>query len=108
MRLSTTQEIPGFRIVAVHGLAEGSVVQSKHLGRDIAAGLKSLVGGEIRGYSEMLQEARSEARNRMKRAAEQQGANAVVGVRYTTSAIAQNMSELLAYGTGVTIVPSDA
>jgi len=108
MKLSTTQEIPGFRIVAVHGLAEGSVVQSKHFGRDIAAGLKSLVGGEIRGYSEMLQEARSEARKRMIEAASQQGGNAVVGVRYTTSAIAQSMSELLAYGTAVTIVPIDA
>lgn len=108
MKLTTTQEIPGFRIVAVHGLAEGSVVQSKHVGRDIAAGLKSLLGGEIRGYSEMLQEARSKARGRMKDAAAKQGANAIVGVRYTTSAIAQSMSELLAFGTAVTIVPIDA
>lgn len=105
MFLSTTDSIPGHRITHVHGVAEGNVVKSKHIGRDIAAGLKSIVGGEIRGYSEMMTDARKEAKERMVIEAKSRGANAIVTVRYTTSAISQGMSELLAYGTAVTIEP---
>lgn len=105
MLLSTTDTLPGHRIVQVHDVVEGNVVRSKHIGRDIAAGLKSIVGGEIGGYSEMLSEARDQAKRRMVQAARAQGANAVVQMRYTTSAIQQGMSELLAYGTAVTVEP---
>jgi uncharacterized protein YbjQ (UPF0145 family) len=79
----------------------GNVVQSKHIGRDIMAGLKSIVGGEIRGYTEMLTEARNIATDRMIEQATMLGADAIVGVRYTTSAIVDGASELLVFGTAV-------
>ena len=101
MRISTTDSIPGAEITSVVGVVTGNIVHSKHIGRDIMAGLKSIVGGEIAGYSEMLTEARQKAIERMKVDARQKGADAVVNVRFTTSAIAQSMCELLAYGTGV-------
>lgn len=101
MLLATTHELSGYEIVQVLGLVEGNVVQSKHIGRDIAAGFKGLFGGEIRGYSEMLTEAREKAKGRMIDQAEQMGADAIVGMCYTTSEIMQSMCEVLAYGTAV-------
>lgn len=98
-----TEAVPGRRIVRCLGLVEGSIVKSKHIGRDIMAGLKTLVGGELRGYTELMQQARDEAVNRMLESAAELGANAIVNVRYTTSAIMQNASEILVYGTAVTI-----
>lgn len=101
--ITNTPNIEGYKIVATLGLVTGNVVKSKHIGRDIMAGLKTIVGGEICGYTEMLTEARREAQDRMLAEAKSLGGNAVVNVRFTTSAIAQGMSELLAYGTAVKI-----
>ena len=103
MILTTTSEIQNYTIIETIGLVSGNMVQSKHVGRDIMAGLKTLVGGEISGYTEMLIEARQQAQERMIKDAVDQGANAILNVRYTTSAIAQGMSELLVYGTAVKI-----
>lgn len=101
MKAYTTETVAGYIVEESLGIVTGNVVQSKHIGRDIMAGFKSLVGGEIKGYSEMLIEARSLATERMLEEARRMGASAVVNVRYTTSSIAQGMSEILAYGTAV-------
>ncbi|MGF1727905.1 YbjQ family protein [Photobacterium nomapromontoriensis] len=101
MLLVTTPDIPGTIIKDVVGTVSGNVVQSKHVGRDIMAGFKSIFGGEIRGYTEMLTEARQEATRRAIAEAEALGADAIVNVRYTTSAIMQGASEILVYGTAV-------
>jgi len=102
MIIMTVNEIPG-RTHEVLGLVKGSVVQSKHVGRDIAAGLKTIVGGEIRGYTEMLAEARQTATDRMIEEAKNLRANAIIGVRYESSSIMQNAAEVLAYGTAVRV-----
>lgn len=102
MIVVNTETIPGYRIERVLGMVQGSVVRAKHIGRDIAAGLKNLVGGELKGYTELLVESRREAIRRMLAQAEQLGANAVVNVRFSTSAITQGAAELYAYGTAVT------
>ena len=101
--MSNTEEIPGRRIRELHGVVSGSTVRAKHLGKDIMAGLKNLVGGELKGYTELLQESRAEATSRMVVQARQLGANAVVNVRFTTSSVAQGASEILAYGTAVRV-----
>lgn len=103
MIISNTAEISGYKITKHIDLVSGNMVQSKHVGRDIMAGLKTLIGGEIAGYTEMLVEAREEALARMITQAKLKGANAVVNVRFTTSAIAAGMSELLVYGTAVVV-----
>jgi len=100
MLIVSVNEIPG-KSYEVIGLVKGSVVQSKHVGRDIMAGLKTIVGGEIRGYTEMLMEARDLATNRMIEEARGLGANAILGVRYESASIMQNAAEVLAYGTAV-------
>lgn len=99
----TSDEVPGRSIGAVHGLVSGSSVRAKHLGKDIGAGLKNLVGGELKAYTELLTEARREALQRMLDQANELGANAVVNVRFTTSAVAGGAAELYAYGTAVTV-----
>ncbi|MGB2984584.1 MAG: YbjQ family protein [Phycisphaerae bacterium] len=99
------ETIPGYAIREVKGLVQGNTIRAKHLGRDFAAGLKNLVGGELTGYTELLVEARRQALERMLAQAEQLGANAVVNVRFTTSAIAQGAAELYAYGTAVVVEP---
>ncbi len=101
MEISTTDGVPGRRIVTSHGVAIGSTVRAKHIGKDIGAGLKSIVGGEIRSYSSMLADARTEALERMSAHAAEMGADAVVNVRLTTSQIMGNAAEILAYGTAV-------
>ena len=101
MIVSTTDSIPGREIDEILGLARGNVVRTKHIGRDIQAALRSLVGGEVGGYTEMLSEAREHATRLMILDAEDLGADALVNVRYTTSAVASGMSEILAYGTAV-------
>lgn len=103
MLVVNTETVPGYRIIAIKGLVQGSTVRAKHLGRDIAAGFKNLVGGELKGYTELLTEARREAMTRMLAQAQELGANAVLNVRYSTSAITQGASELFAYGTAVTV-----
>ena len=101
MLISNTETIPGYTIRELKGLVQGNTVRAKHAGRDIAAGFKNLVGGEIKGYTELLTESRQEALTRMLAQAEQLGANAVVNVRFTTSAVTSGASELYAYGTAV-------
>ncbi len=99
--LSNLETVPGRQIIEHYGLVSGSTVRAKHVGRDIAASLKNLVGGELRGYTELLQEARKEATDRMAAQARALGANAVVNVRYSTSSVAQGAAEIYAYGTAV-------
>ncbi len=101
MIYSTTETIPGREIAEIKGVVTGNVVQSKHIGRDFMAGLKSIVGGEIRGYTEMMTEARNIAIQRMVEDAANLGADAVVGIRFTTSSIVDGSSEILAFGTAV-------
>ncbi|MFN4179835.1 MAG: YbjQ family protein [Armatimonadota bacterium] len=106
MIVVTLSEVPGYRIVKVLGVVKGSTVRAKHIGKDILAGLRQIVGGEIKEYTEMLAEARAEAERRMIEEAEKLGANAIVNVRYTTSGVMANAAEILAYGTAVLIEPS--
>ncbi len=101
--LSNTETVPGKQIVEFYGVVTGNTVRAKHVGRDIMAGLKNIVGGELRGYTELLQESRQEATNRMAEQARSMGANAVVNVRYATSSVAQGAAELFAYGTAVRV-----
>ena len=103
MLISNTETIPGYTINELKGLVQGNTVRAKHAGRDIAAGFKNLVGGEIKGYTELLTESRQEALQRMLAQAEELGANAVVNVRFTTSAVTSGASELYAYGTAVIV-----
>lgn len=103
MFVTTTEEIPGRTITSCHGVVSGSTVRAKHAGRDIMAGLKNIVGGELKGYTELLNEAREEAYQRMLEQAGQMGANAVVNVRFSTSSVAAGASEIYVYGTAVTV-----
>jgi uncharacterized protein YbjQ (UPF0145 family) len=100
---SNIETIPGKRIVQFYGVVTGSTVRAKHIGRDIMAGLKNIVGGELKGYTELLQEARADALERMTQQAESLGANAVVNVRFSTSSVTQGAAELFAYGTAVSV-----
>ena len=104
MILSNTETVPGKNIVEFYGVVTGSTVRAKHIGRDIMAGLKNIVGGELKGYTELLSDARQEALARMSSQAEIMGANAVVNVRFATSSVAQGAAELFAYGTAVKVV----
>ena len=103
MLCSNTEEIPGQQIVEFYGVVTGSTVRAKHIGRDFAAGLKNILGGELKGYTELLQEARQEALHRMMEQARSVGANAVINVRFATSSFAQGAAELFAYGTAVKV-----
>ncbi|MFL0796139.1 MAG: YbjQ family protein [Cellvibrionaceae bacterium] len=101
MIISNIEVIPNKRITKHLGLVQGSTVRAKHAGKDILAGLKNIVGGELTGYTELLQESRQEAIDRMSEQAQAIGGNAVINVRFATSAIAAGASEILAYGTAV-------
>ena len=101
MIVVNTEEVPGRRIESMLGLVQGNTVRSKHVGRDIAASFKNIVGGELKGYTELLTEARRQAMARMVGQAEELGANAVVNVRLSTSAVSSGAAELYAYGTAV-------
>ncbi|MFQ5793372.1 MAG: YbjQ family protein [Acidobacteriota bacterium] len=103
MILSNTENVPGKTITEFYGVVTGSTVRAKHVGRDIMASLKNIVGGELKGYTELLNEARSEALERMTEQARAVGANAVVNVRFSTSSVAQGAAELFAYGTAVKV-----
>jgi len=103
MEISNTESIPGRRIVEFFGVVSGNTVRAKHIGRDIMAGLKNVVGGELKGYTELLQDSRKEATDRMLEQAQSMGANAVVNVRFATSSISQGAAELFAYGTAVRV-----
>ncbi len=101
MITTNIETVPGRTIVEHYGIVQGSTIRAKHLGRDFAAGLKNIVGGELRGYTELLQESRDQAFQRMIQQAEELGANAVVNVRFATSSVAAGASEILCYGTAV-------
>ena len=101
MILVTTEEIKGKTIAETLGVVKGEVVQSKNIGRDFMAGMKTLVGGEIVGYTEMIREARQIATKRMVDEAEKLGADAIVGIRYGSSAVMQGAAEIIVYGTAV-------
>lgn len=103
MILSTTEAVGGKRIVEVKGLVQGNTIRARHLGKDIMAGLRNVVGGEITEYTRLLTESRAQAAQRMVEEAESMGANAVVGVRFVTSTVMSGASELLAYGTAVVV-----
>jgi len=103
MLITTTSRVEGKEIIKTVGLVKGNTIRARHVGRDIKAGLKSIVGGEITDYTGMMSEAREEAIRRMVEDAEKKGANAVVGMRFATSMIMQSASEVLAYGTGVVL-----
>lgn len=103
MIMTNVNTVPGKKIVEHFGIVQGSTVRAKHFGRDFMAGLKNLVGGELKGYTELLQDSRQEAMKRMEEQARQMGANAVVNIRFATSSVAQGAAELFAYGTAVKV-----
>jgi len=103
MIVTTSGQVEGKTIVKTIGLVKGSTIRARHLGKDIMAGLRGMVGGEITEYTKMMAEAREEAIQRMVEDAEKNGANAIVSMRFTTSMIMQNAAEVLAYGTGVVL-----
>ena len=103
MIITTSDQVQGKKITKTIGLVRGSTIRARHVGRDIMAGLRGLVGGEIVDYTKMMAEAREQAIQRMVEDAEKKGANAVVGMKFTTSMIMSNASEILAYGTGVVV-----
>ena len=103
MIITNIETVPGKRIVEHFGLVSGSTIRAKHVGRDLMAGLKNLVGGELKGYTQLLHESRQQALERMIEQARQLGANAIVNVRFSTSSVAQGAAELYAYGTAVHI-----
>jgi uncharacterized protein YbjQ (UPF0145 family) len=108
MIVVNTETIPGHEVVELKGLVQGNTIRAKHVGRDIGAGLKNLVGGELKAYTELMTEARREAVGRMLSQAQALGANAVVNVRFTTSQVANGAAELYAYGTAVVAVAKAA
>ncbi len=103
MILTTTANIPNKEIVEILGVARGSTVRARNVGRDIFAGLKSLIGGEIEEYTKLQAQSREQAMERMVRDAERMGADAILNIRLTTSMVMQGASEILAYGTAVKI-----
>ncbi len=103
MILVNTEQIPGMEILENFGLVSGSTVRAKHLGKDILAGIKNIVGGELKDYTALLSESREEAQNRMITEAKRLGANAIVNIRYATSSISQGAAELYVYGTAVKV-----
>ena len=105
--IATTSSIAGHKVSDTLGMARGSTVRAKHIGRDITALLKNIVGGEIKGYTELLAEGREEALYRMLQDAQRLGADGVIGVRMTTSMISQGAVEIMAYGTAVRLEAID-
>jgi uncharacterized protein YbjQ (UPF0145 family) len=103
MIMTTSDNLEGKTIAKTIGLVKGSTIRARHLGRDIMAGLRGVVGGEITEYTKMMAEAREQAIQRMVENAEKQGANAIVSMRFSTSMIMSGASEILAYGTGVVL-----
>jgi uncharacterized protein YbjQ (UPF0145 family) len=101
----TTDQIPGYRIVRVCGLVRGNTIRARHVGTDIMAAFRTLVGGEISEYTKMMGESREQALDRLRAEAVERGANAVVALRLTTSTVMQGAAEILAYGTAVVVEP---
>lgn len=103
MMLTNIEFIPHKRIVEHYGLVQGSTIRARHVGSDFLASLKNIVGGELKGYTKLLYDSRTEATQRMVAQAKELGANAVVNVRYSTSSVAQGAAEILCYGTAVKV-----
>lgn len=103
MIVVNTEYVPGKRVQEIKGLVQGNTVRAKNIGKDIGASLKNLVGGELKGYTELLVEARREAMQRMMAQARQLGANGIVNVRFATSSVAAGAAELYVYGTAVVL-----
>lgn len=103
MLLSNLELVPGRRITKHLGLVQGSTVRAKHVGKDLFASLKNIVGGELKAYTELLQESREEATQRMIQQAEAAGANAILNIRFATSSITAGAAEIFAYGTAVVL-----
>lgn len=103
MVLSTLENLAGYKVKKILGVVSGNTVRTRHLGQDIAAGLKTIVGGEIKGYSNLLTDSREQALERMTKNAEELGANAVLGIRFNTSQIMAGAAEILAYGTACVV-----
>ena len=104
MILTTSSTIPGYAITESKGLVKGSTIRARHVGKDIVASLRTVIGGEIKEYTEMMAESREEAQQRMLERAEEMSANAITDIRFTTSMVMSNTSEILAYGTAVMAV----
>jgi uncharacterized protein YbjQ (UPF0145 family) len=98
---TTTDSIPNKKISKIIGIVKGSTIRARHIGRDIAAGFKNVIGGEIKSYTQMISQSREEAFNRMVNDAKDQGADAIINVRFVTSMVMQGAAEILAYGTAV-------
>ena len=103
MIITTTETVEGKKVKRTIGMAKGSTIRAKHLGKDIMAAFRNLAGGEISEYTQMMAESREQALKRMVEDAEKQGANAVIGIRFGTSMVMQNAAEVLAYGTAVVL-----
>lgn len=103
MIIATSDQVEGKKISKTIGMVKGSTIRARHMGRDIMAGLRGMVGGEVTEYTKLMAEAREQAIQRMVEEAEKQGANAVVSMRFSTSMVMQNASEILAYGTAVLV-----
>ncbi|WP_444998202.1 YbjQ family protein [Aliikangiella sp. IMCC44359] len=101
MIITNVENVPGKVIAEHYGLVSGSTVRAKHIGRDFMAGLKNIVGGELKGYTELLADSRKESIERMKHEARSLGANAIINVRFSTSSVAQGAAELYVYGSAV-------
>lgn len=103
MILTNIETVPGKDILEHYGIVQGSTIRAKHIGRDMMAGFKNMLGGELKGYTELLTESRKEAVERMVQQAEQMGANAIINIRFSTSSVAQGAAEILVYGTAVKV-----
>ncbi|MEA3311396.1 MAG: YbjQ family protein [candidate division WOR-3 bacterium] len=101
MIIATTNEVPGYKVKETLGIVRGNTVRARHLGRDILAGLRNIVGGEITDYTKLLAESREQSLDRMLERASKLGADAVIGIRFMTSSVMQGAAELLVYGTAV-------
>jgi uncharacterized protein YbjQ (UPF0145 family) len=101
MIMTNTEEVPGREVSAILGLVRGNTIQAKHVGKDIVAGFRNFVGGEIKEYTNMISEAREIALKRMEQKAERLGADAIINIRFTTSAVMASAAEILVYGTAV-------
>jgi len=106
MIVVTTHDLPGFRVVRVHGLVRGNTIRARHIGKDITAVLRNVAGGEIKEYTKMMAEAREQAIDRMLEEADALEANAILGVRFQTSMVQSGAAEMLCYGTAVTVEPA--
>ncbi len=105
MILTTSEQVPGYEIKEILGIVSASIVLTRHIGKDILATLRNIIGGEVKEYTEVMAQARDKALERLRKKAESMGANAVIGIRFTTSAIARNAAEVMVYGTAVILEP---